>query len=238
MNKSFYIGALGAHQQQKSMAVTGNNIANVNTYGFKGEKSRFQNLLYQDIKSADGGDVKTAAGTHMVAADTIYRAGGAAITNRMQDYMIEGDGFFAVQDPRTGDISLTRNGAFYTPAQREQGELTQTYLTDGDGRLVLDQNLQPIPADDVNARMPVGIFDCDNYNGMLHLEGTRFQNLAKNGEIRPGTGKIIQGALEASNVDLTQEIVNMIETQRAYTMALKMMTTSDEIETTINNLRG
>lgn len=240
MNKSFFIGALGAHQQQKSMGVTGNNIANVNTYGFKAEKSRFGNLLYQNVRAVDQEDVKSGVGTRMVAADTLHHSGGAADTGRGQDYMIEGDGFFALKDVGTGEISLTRNGAFMMASLKNDAGELEYYLSDGCGRFVLDQNSELIPMSRelMDEVMPVGIFDCDNYNGMLHLEDTRFVPVPKNGPLKAGTGKLISRALERSNVDLAQEMTNMIEQQRAYSMALKMMMTSDEIETTINNLRS
>lgn len=237
MNKSFFIGAVGAHQQMKSMHVASNNIANVNTYGFKAEKSRFQHLMYQGLRSAEEKDVDSGVGTRIVNNDTMQYAGGAASTNRFQDYMIEGNGFFALQDVKSGEISLTRFGAFTMAPVLEPDGTRNFYLTDGDGRLVLDQNLQPMQMENMNQKMDVGIFDCPRYNGMEHRDGTRFILQEKNGPLEKGTGEILNGALETSNVDLAQEMTNVIEAQRAYTMALKMVSTSDEIETTINNLR-
>lgn len=246
MNESFYIGALGAHQQQKSLNVTGNNIANVNTHGFKGEKSRFTSLMYRNLRTAENGTVKSGSGTALWTTDTNFAPGGAAQTGRSQDYMIQGDGFFALVDLNTGEVSLTRNGAFSMGSREEvtqgpngqpQRELVY-YLTDGNGRFVLGEDGNMIKMDDPNEKQPVGIFDYLNYNGMEHLEGTRFLAQEKNGALAVGTGKLVQGMLESSNVDLAEEVTKMIETQRAYSMALKMMTTSDEVETTINNLRG
>ena len=254
MNKSFFIGAVGAHQQQKNLNVTGNNIANVNTYGFKAEKGRFDNLLFQNLRAAGPaeqteageehgpklGEVKVGTGAALKGTDTLFQYGGAAATGRMQDYMIEGDGFFALKDLATGEVSYTRSGAFSMASLQNNDGTQQWYLSDGCGRFVLDQQGEMIPMEmgDANKTMPVGVFDFANYNGIRHLDGTRFINVPKNGERTVGTGKVIQGALESSNVDLAQEITNMIETQRAYSMALKMMTTSDEIESTINSLRG
>ena len=95
-----------------------------------------------------------------------------------------------------------------------------------------------IEMDAFDEEQPVGIFDYPNYNGMEHKSGGRFNVLEKNGTLTIGTGKLKRRFLEASNVELAEEITKMIETQRAYTMALKMMGTSDEIESTINGLRG
>ena len=112
------------------------------------------------------------------------------------------------------------------------------YLSDGEGRFVLSKTGGMIEIEDRNAELPVGVFDYINYNGMEHLGGTRFLAVDKNGGIRLGEGKAIHGMLEMSNVDLAEEMTKVIESQRAYSMALKMVQTSDEIETTINNLRS
>lgn len=248
MNESFYIGALGAHQQQKSLNVTSNNISNVNSHGFKAEKSRFTSLMYQNLKTAEKGNVRSGSGTCLWTTDTNFAPGAAAHTGRSQDYMIQGDGFFALVDLNTGEVSLTRNGAF-TMASREEVSSEKDengvpktelvyYLSDGNGRFVLGTDGNMIRMDDPNEKQPVGIFDYLNYNGMEHQDGTRFLTVDKNGGLTVGKGTLVQGMLETSNVDLADEISKMIEIQRAYSMALKMMTTSDEVETTINNLRG
>ena len=112
------------------------------------------------------------------------------------------------------------------------------YLSDGDGRFVLSDTGSMIEVTDGDADQPVGIFDYINYNGMEHLDGTRFLAVEKNGGLRVGDGTLVRGMLESSNVDLAEEMTKVIESQRAYSMALKMVQTSDEIETVINNLRG
>ena len=247
MNQSFFIGATGAHQQQKAMDVSSNNISNVNTHGFKASKSRFTGLLYQNMKSADADDVRGGVGTGLWTTDTDFSAGAAAHTGRTQDYMINGNGFFAVAGFNTGEISLTRNGAFSVASRLENTDEVDEYglpvqklvyyLSDGSGRFVLSETGGMIEVSDPNEVQPVGVFDYINYNGMEHVDGTRFIAVDKNGGIRRGTGEVVQGMLEASNVDLANELVKVIEHQRAYSMALKMVTTSDEIENSINNLR-
>ena len=115
---------------------------------------------------------------------------------------------------------------------------TVMYLSDGQGRFVLSTTGGMIEVTDRNVQQPVGVFDHISYNGMEHVEGTRFLAVEKNGDLRLGTGTAMSGMLEMSNVDLAEEMTKVIESQRAYGMALKMVQTSDEIETTINNLRG
>lgn len=248
MNQSFYIGAVGAQQQQRKLNVQGNNIANVNTYGFKAEQGRFTALMYENIKGIDEEQLPAGVGTCLWTTDTRFAPGACAHTGRAQDYMIDGEGFFVLVDLNTNEVSLTRNGAFtVAELQRATGEVDGygqpvmervMYLSDGDGRFVLGRTGGMIEVTDSGAEQPVGIFDYINYNGMEHLEGTRFLPVEKNGGLQLGSGKLVQGMLETSNVDLAEELTKVIEAQRAYSMALKLVQTSDEIETTINSLRN
>lgn len=305
MNESFFTAAVGAHQQLKRLTVHGNNIANLNTYGFKAEKSRFASLMYTDLKAigeqaglggaaadivappfggvtgagraeaaneeaaaneAEAG-VEEAAGEGEEAAgaggfeflpygvgaclwttDTDFKMGPIAETRKELDYCINGDGFFAIADLTTGEISLTRNGAFMmSELMRPTGEVDENgepiiertyYLSDNEGRFVLSTTGGMIEIEDEDADHPVGIFDYINYNGMEHVNDTLFRAVDKNGGIRTGTGTLMRGYLEMSNADLAEEMTKVIESQRAYGMALKMVQVSDEIETTINGLRG
>ena len=115
---------------------------------------------------------------------------------------------------------------------------TVQYLSDGEGRFVLSTEGGLIRVEDHESMLPVGIFDFNNYNGMEHVGDTKFRNIEKNGDLYIGTGRLVQGALELSNADLAEEVTKVIEAQRAYGMALRMVQVSDEIETTINGLRG
>nr|WP_325293888.1 flagellar hook basal-body protein [uncultured Oscillibacter sp.] len=256
MNQSFFIGAVGAHQQLKRLTVHGNNIANLNTYGFKAERSRFASLMYDDLKgvgeaAGGGGDFEmlpSGVGAALWTTDTDFKSGAMAETRREQDYAIAGEGFFAIADLATGEITLTRNGAFViSELMRPTGEVDENdqdiqeriyYLSDNEGRFVLSDTGGMIEVEDEHKRQPVGIFDYMNYDGMEHVNDTRFRAIEKNGAIRQGGGELMQGFLEMSNADLADEMTKVIESQRAYGMALKMVQTSDEIEATINNLRG
>ena len=120
MNQSFFIAAVGAHQQLKRLGVHGNNIANLNTYGFRAEKSRFAALMYDDVKSvgtategagegADGFEMlPSGVGAALWTTDTDFKSGALEETRRDQDYAIAGEGFFAIADLVTGEITLTR----------------------------------------------------------------------------------------------------------------------------------
>ena len=120
-----------------------------------------------------------------------------------------------------------------------QPEMELVYcLGDGEGRFVLSETGGLIEITDPEEKLPVGIFDYVNYNGMEQIGDTRYLPVDKNGGLSYGTGILRQGMVERSNADLAEELTKVIESQRAYGMALKMVQTSDEIETTINNLRG
>ncbi len=248
MNQSFFIGAVGAHQQLKRLAVQGNNIANVNTYAFKADKGRFAALMYDGVKNTEEEMVPTGVGTALRNTDTDFGVGAAAHTGRPQDYMIGGDGFFALVDLVTGEVTLTRNGAFSMASlERASDEVDADgnpimehiyYLSDGEGRFVLSSSGGMIEMTDPNAEQPVGVFDYINYNGMEKVGDTRFLAVDKNGGLRQANSPVLRMTLEMSNTDLAEELTKVIESQRAYGMALKMVQVSDEIESTINGLRS
>ena len=246
MNQSFYTGAVGAQQQMFAMNVQANNIANVNTVAFKSEKPRFMALLRQRMESIEDGNYSSGVGGSLMMTSTDYSMGRLTSQGGAQDYTILGDGYFAVVDLNTNEVTFTRNGAFrVTFYERMIGadelgnpvyETVQT-LTDNQGRFVLGRNGNIITVTNPNEKQNIGIFDYGNYDGMRHQSGTEFLPVDKNGNLYYGTGELLQGALEGSNVDLAESFTKVIEAQRAYTMSLKMIQTSDEIETTINNLR-
>ena len=247
MNQSFYIAAVGAQQQLYHLNVHGDNIANVNTFGFKANKSYFTALMYQNWPGVEA-ELPMGVGTRMLKTSTDYSQGVPSETGRRLDFMIEGEGFFALVDVGTREVTFTRNGAFIMSAmERDTGEVDENgepvmetvfYLGDNAGRFVLNEQGDLIQIDDINDEISVGIFDYVNYDGMGQLDGTRYLPVDKNGNLWYGDGKLVRGYLEQSNADLADELTKVIEAQRAYGLALKMMTTSDEIENTINNLRN
>jgi flagellar basal-body rod protein FlgG len=243
MNQSFYIGAIGAQQQMQHLNVRGDNIANVNTYGYKAQRADFTALMYDNMQGVEAEELPSGMGTRIEMTSTDFTQGTAADTGRPQDYMIEGRGFFALADLNTGEVTFTRNGAFalaeYQKPVGGDGQTETVFcLSDGNGRFVLSNQGGLIEVTDPNAAQPVGVFDYSVYDGMTRLDGTRFLPVDKDGNLRYGTGTLIQGKLEMSNTDLAEEMTKVIEAQRAYGMSLKMVQTSDEIESTINGLRS
>ena len=250
MNQSFYIGAVGASQQLKRLNIHSDNISNVNTVGFKADRSDFTTLLYQNHRGIEE-ELPMGVGARLLMTSTNWAQGPVEDYGRNLDYMIDGDGFFGLVDLATGEVTYTRNGAFHMSSRTEPtGEVDENgqpitelryYLGDNDGRFVLSEvgGLIQITEDtDLLYPLPIGIFDYINYDGMTQIDDTRYVPVDKNGNLAYGTGKLLHGVLEGSNADLAEELTKVIETQRAYGLALKMVQTSDEIESTVNGLRS
>ncbi|MBR5229694.1 MAG: flagellar hook-basal body protein [Firmicutes bacterium] len=232
MNASFYTAARGAMSQQEKMNVISNNMANTNTVGFKSKSAVFSDLMYcsmHDIEDADHG-----TGIKMERTNTNFTAAGFSSAGEGgYNYAIEGDGFFMVQDQVTGEISYTRAGNFSLSIKGEETNL----ITDN-RKYVLDANRNPIRVVDGQLTGKPAVFTFRNTNDMQSAGFSEFKPVAKNGEpiLSEGT-RVIENYLEMSNVDIAKEMSDMIITSRAYSYALKMVQTSDEVQQTINGLR-
>lgn len=246
MNMSFYTATVGAAQQQDRLDVHANNISNVNTYGFRARIPAFSSLMTGPVRGINE-ELPRGVGARLEDAELDFRSNGYSDTGRVLDFAIEGDGFFALMDPGTGALSYTRDGSFtmmeITMAVEgsDTGEVVWR-LSDGNGRFVLGADGQVIEVptkttDLLGYDFNIGVFDFINYNGMLNLSENRLVPVEKNGDVIIGSGKVVQGVLELSNADLANEISKVIESQRSFQYLLRMITTSDEIETTVNSLR-
>ena len=232
MYSSFYAAAQGAIGQQSRMDVISNNLANVNK-GYKPKVGVFQDLMYYNLNNWQGDETKIQAGTGIALekADTNFAPSGYDITERDYDFAIIDNGFFMMRNPVNNEITYTRNGRF---SLSQRGN--DFYLVNDAENLVLDRNRNPIRLTGTEAAgrelsaLP-GIFDFRVKNGMLSVGDNEFAPVAKNGD------PILQRALEMSGTDLAMDLVRMIESQRAYSYALKMVQTSDEVVQTINALR-
>ena len=245
MIQGFYSAATGAQQQMKKMDVQANNIANVNTYGFKAEQASFGALMYGMVEGTEG-DLPRGSGAAVVSTGTDFSSAPIEETGRSQDYAIIGEGYFGIYDPETDEISFTRDGSFalgsFQRLVEEEGEEPYYehvfYLTDGEGRQVLDRQGYPIEVQDggYDDVQPVGVFSIQYQDGLQHVGSGRFVAGEKNGQLAITQAEVRQGYLESSNADLATELGKVIEAQRAYSYALRMVTTADEVETTVVNL--
>lgn len=235
MIQAFYSAALGAQQQMTRLGVQANNIANVDTYGYKAEKPSFEATMYRFFNGANGTELPRGSGTLMVSTATDFSASSLEETGRDLDYAIVGEGWFALYDPATQEVSYTRDGSF-TKASFLQGGQEVYYLSDGEGRQVLDGNGNPIVVTDTKEALPIGVYTFQKQDGLQHLDAGRFLPTEKNGAITSIAANLEKGYLENSNADLGTELGKVIEAQRAYSYALRMVTTADEVETTVNGL--
>lgn len=271
MVRSLWTAATGMIAQQTNVDNIANNLANVNTTGFKTQVNEFKSLLYQNIQtrttSSDGTPKPTSAqvglGVRNASISSIFTQGNITATESDTAFAISGDGFFAVMD---GDDTLnyTRNGNF-TWAIGNGNRIT---LTNSDGLPVIDTQGREIslpntyvtskitvtsdgticyPDADNNIQslgIQIGVFQFNNPGG-LNKEGDSLYtvtdasgpalNEAANNNVKKS--KVLQGYLEASNVQVVDEMVNLIVAQRAYEMNSKAITASDEMLQQANALR-
>ena len=168
MNQSFYTGAVGAQQQMYVLNVQGNNIANVNTIGFKAEKTRFTSLMRQRLESIEEGNQSSGVGARLLMTSTDHTEGTLMQTGRSQDYSIRGDGYFALVDLNTNEVTFTRNGAFeVTFYERVMGE-------DEFGNVITEtvQTLTVVVTGDVNGDGTISITDLVQVNNHLLKKST------------------------------------------------------------------
>ena len=233
MDTSFYTAVRGAMTQQTHMDILSNNIANINTSGYKTKDASFQDLMYYGLRGLDE-DMQAGTGTIVRQTDTDFSGAALLRTGRDFDFAIQGNGFFMIQDPADGDITYTRSGSF-SLSERADG----MYLADSEGNLVLDAQQNPIRY--VNGELTAlpGMFDFANTNGMMSVGDNYFVPVDKNGPVmHAGNATLVQGSLENSNVDLADQMSKVIISQRSYSYMLRMVQTADEVEQTINELRG
>ncbi|MBR9649653.1 flagellar basal-body rod protein FlgG [Thalassovita aquimarina] len=256
---AMHVAKTGLNAQQSRIQVISNNLANVNTTGFKRDRANFETLLYQTFRPAGAQTSETTnltagsevgTGVRMVNTEKIFQQGPLIQTDNAMDLMIEGDGFFQVLLP-DGQIGYTRNGTF--------GRNAEGFLTTASGYSVQPEILIPEDATDINISQDgiISVTQPGNPEpqeiGQLTL--ARFVNprgLTPIGEnfsvetqasgpavvtapMNEGTGKLIQGALEASNVNVVQELVEMIEAQRAYEVNSKSISATDEMLRFLSN---
>lgn len=244
MDLAFYAAAAGASAQQKRMNVVANNLANLSTAGFKREEAVFANLIYNELDppAQEGTQLVASSGSHVAKTNTDYSLGELLPSSMPYDYVLTGDGFFALQDPVTGEVTYTRDGTFSLSQFGEEDEQT-FYLSSANGKHVLDADGMPIIVTEENkdGKLPVGVYRFRTNNGMIHVGDNEYMPTEKNGTpiaALNSSSLVLQGYTENSNVDMGEEMTYMIEAQRAYQYALKMIQTADEVESTINSLRG
>ncbi|MBL7669326.1 MAG: flagellar basal-body rod protein FlgG [Bdellovibrionaceae bacterium] len=261
MIKSLNTAATGMAAQQSNMDVIANNIANVSTAGFKKSRAEFEDLLYHTVKepgtatganSVSPNGVQTGLGVRTASIQKDFASGSAQITKNPLDMHIEGNGFFQVLTPE-GQLLYTRDGAFKKdPSGRmvdKNGNILQPEVTIPPGVVGID--ISPTGQVSVLQGLTeppqvIGQIDLANFvnpAGLRSLGRNTFSPSPASGNpivARPGQngiGQISQGQIEASNVNIVDEMVNMITAQRAYETNSKVIQTSDQMMQAINSLK-
>ena len=261
MIRSLWTAASGMESQQMNIDVISNNLANVNTVGFKRSRADFQDLLYQTLKSAGAPSsattqvptgIQIGLGSKAVAVQKLFIQGSTQKTGSELDLAIEGDGFFQITQP-SGNLAYTRAGGFKLDSSSRivtsdgyplEPEMTiptdTTSITIG-----LDGTLSVLAA---GSQTPteigtIQLADFSNQAGLHSIGRNLLIESLSSGTPTTGTpgtngiGSLSQGYLEMSNVSVVDEMVNMIVGQRAYEVNAKAISTADEMLQTANNLR-
>ena len=240
MNESFYVGAVGAGQCTKRLSVVANNLANINNNGFKPKSVAFSELIEYNVNDSEDAvtELQAGAGMRAIRTYTSFDVDAVTQTNSSLDFAItKKNTFFMLQDPYTGAISYTRDGHFHQ-AERADG----FYMMTDDDKYVLDKNGQPIRTDgeeEMDMTQAIALVTFQNPSRLLSVSANEYVPADEGVQAIPVEEEaLMKGFLETSGTDLAKEFTSVIECQRAYSYALRMVTTSDEIMSTINNLRG
>ncbi|MFZ4831969.1 flagellar basal-body rod protein FlgG [Rouxiella sp. Mn2063] len=253
MIPSLYIAKTGLDAQQTNMDVIANNLANVSTNGFKRQRAVFEDLLYQTIRQPGAqsseqtnlpSGLQIGTGVRPVASERIFIQGNLTNTGNSKDIAIDGQGFFQVQLP-DGTSAYTRDGSFQTD---QNGQLVTSsgyqvvpaitipanalkITIARDGIVSVTQQGQAAPTQVGQLTLSTFV----NNGGLESLGENLYQETQSSGaptDSTPGlngAGLLSQGYVETSNVNVAEELVNMIQTQRAYEINSKAISTSDQM---------
>ena len=261
MIRALWTSASGMQAQQMNIDVVANNLANVNTTGFKKSRADFQDLMYQTLQVTGSpstnstqvpAGIQIGLGVKPASVSKIFTEGNLSQTGNQLDIAIEGDGFFQIQMP-DGTTQYSRAGAF---KRDDQGRMVTpdgfplspeiviptnaTSVSIGlDGTVSVTQAGQTAPTNIGNIQLA----SFSNPSGLFATGKNLFKESDSSGNATTGTpgqngiGTIAQGFLEMSNVSVMEEMVNMIVGQRAYEANSKSMQTADDMLQTANNLK-
>ena len=253
MYPALWIAKTGLDAEQTRMSVISNNLAHVNTTGFKRERAVFEDLMYQNIRQAGASSTEDTSlpsglylgtGVRTVATQKLHTQGNIVQTNDSFDIAVQGKGFFQITHP-DGSIVYTRDGAFGLDANGQlvtqngyllepaiavpANTLSVTIGSDGTVSATVSGNTAPTQIGNIT------VAQFTNPTGLEAVGDNLYRETAASGAPQVGTpgqsgaGTLIQGSLESSNVNVVEELVNMIETQRTYEMNSKAISTTDDM---------
>jgi len=259
MDPALWASKTGLDAQQTRMATIANNLANANTTGFKRGRVVFEDLIYQNLRQVGAqssqqtqypSGMNLGTGVRVVATEKIFTQGNLVQTGNAMDLALQGRGFFQVLMP-DGSLGYTRDGSFNLNDQGQlvtangyvvqpginipQGALSVTSGGDGTVTVQLPGQTAPVQLGSVQTA------DFINPAGLQPQGQNLFLESAASGPAQIGTpglnglGTLLQGTVESGNVNVVEELVNMIETQRAYEMNSKAISTTDRMLEYLNN---
>jgi flagellar basal-body rod protein FlgG len=262
MHPALWVSKTGLSAQDTNMSTISNNLANVNTTGFKRDRAVFQDLLYQ-VNRQPGGQstentqlpsgLQLGTGVRVVGTAKQFTQGNLQVTEQPLDMAVNGRGFFQIEMP-DGQIAYTRDGQFQLNSDGDvvtpdgfplepninvpENATNVTIGKDGTVTAVTDDQAAPINLGQVT------LVDFINPQGLQAIGNNLFKETAASGdpaEGEPGLaglGSVEQGTIESSNVEVVEELVNMITTQRAYEMNSKVVSSTDQMLQFITNNIG
>lgn len=259
MNQALWIAKTGLDAQQTRLSVISNNLANVSTTGFKQTRAVFEDMLYQNMRQVGAqtsqdtrlpSGLMLGTGSRIVATEKIHTQGNIEVTGKGMDVAIDGRGYFSILLP-DGTQAYTRDGTFMVS---DQGQMVTAsgYTLQPGINFPTDTQSVTIGLDGiVSVRLPnqaapvvVGQIQLTNFinpTGLQPIGENMYLESAASGAAQEGVpgqsglGRLSQGSLEGSNVNIVEEMVSMIETQRAYEMNSKLIATADGMLQYLNN---
>ncbi|MDH5483906.1 MAG: flagellar basal-body rod protein FlgG [Gammaproteobacteria bacterium] len=259
MNPALWIAKTGLDAQQTRLSVISNNLANVNTTGFKRDQAVFEDLIYQNVKQVGGqtsedtvspSGMSIGTGVRIVATEKLHTQGNLVQTDNPLDMAIEGRGFFQILRP-DGSLSYTRDGSFQVDANGQvvtaNGYQLQPSITipaNSQSISIGEDGVVSVLTAGATAASQVGniqTVDFINPTGLQPIGSNLYLETGASGSPQTGTpglnglGGLTAGSLESSNVNVVEELVNMIETQRAYEMNSKVISTTDQMLQYVSN---
>lgn len=259
MYPALWTAKTGLDAQQTKMSVIAHNLANVSTTGYKRERAIFEDLLYQNRRQVGAlatqnttlpSGLHIGTGVRVVATEKLHNQGNILRTENSLDMAIQGDGFFQITHP-DGTIVYTRDGTFTKSRDGEvvtaNGMLLEPAITipadaksisigsDGVVSVTTAGNTAPTELGNIQLATFINPAGLEALGDNLFRESEASGTPTVNNPGTDGLGTLLQGHLESSNVNVVEELVNMIETQRAYEMNSKAISTTDEMLGYVNN---
>ena len=261
MIRALHTSATGMTAQESNVNTISNNIANVNTTGFKKQRTEFDDLLYETVQEAGAKSsgtteynvgVQVGSGAKVSATRRIHSQGAPQMTNNPYDLMVNGEGFMGVISPN-GELKYTRDGSFNVDSQ---GNLVSraghkvfpgvvvppnvmriNIAENGTVEAFTRESLEPINLGQVPVFTFVNPTGLRSEGGNILAATTGSGQAIQNVPGENGSGVLMQGAIEASNVSVMNEMTDLIKAQRAYEMNSKVMGVADQMLQTVNNIR-